>query len=519
VADRDDETQPASAATSALRGSSGGSSGNTSMIFGHLPDRLFMVFSRANRALYAACVLALYRAFYRSPDAIDILKPEWLAEIRDVCAQNPQLVTDMGDDLEDGEEVPTDDDRRASIIYRSLLKNGWLREKRKQLRVSVEMPTAAILLCETLDRIDRNISESIAGVISTISATMDAIKANAGRNAHALREARRSAESFLRRLRAIRSSLDEIDELIMGAKDLNERLTNFIDIFVGKLVIQDFKAVMTSNHPYRRRFEIMSAIAAVRSDPQKVSDAARTIFDAGNAKSIDDAEQGFRGDLSWLHGCFDKIDALFETITDHRSTLEGRLRNTIKYIDRSSPERAAKMVHAAQAALALRNEIQADGEDPDEVEFSLIPLLERHGIWSADMLAQPVEARPEPEARPVSKRKEPPEVALLRQLKRDYERRFEPQIPLIRKWLSERIEPGASMRASQVTITTLTDFLMLDAVRLLAIGGRYGGDSAIAGLPEWTARAAEGLRSDEWATFADFEIARKANGRPQAQKD
>lgn len=476
-----------------------------------------MVFSRANRALYATTVLALYRAFYRSPDAIDIFKPEWLSVIREVCAGNPSLTVDLSEDLEVGEEPPTDDERRAGIIYRALLKNGWLREKRKQLRVSVEMPTAAVHLCEALDYIERNLSESIAGVIGQISATMDAINSNPSRNAHALREARRSGESFLRRLRALRSSLDEIDELIMGAKDLNERLANFIDIFIGKLVIQDFKAVMTSNHPYRRRFEIMSAIATIRSNAGDIQKAAQAIFDAGNAPSVEDAETQVRADLNWLHGCFDKIDALFETITDHRSALEGRLKNTIRYIDRSSPERASRMLHAAKAAWALRAELEEDGANSDALDFSPVPLLERHGIWSERMLAEPSEPRPEPEPRPVRKRAEPPEITLKRRLKRQFERRFDPQIPEIRKWLATHVPAGTQVLVSGLKIETLDDFLMLDTIRTMTAASRNLAENGIPGMPEWIARASSGRRSDEWASFDDFEIGRRT--KPAGAKE
>jgi hypothetical protein len=488
-----------------------------STIFGHLPDRIFMVFSRANRALYAATVLALYRAFYRSPDAIDIFKPEWLSVIREVCAANPSLTADLSEDLEAGEEPPTDDERRAGIIYRALLKSGWLREKRKQLRISVEMPTASVYLCEALDYIDRNLSESIAGVIGSISATMEAVRSDPRRYAHALREARRSGESFLRRLRAIRSSLDEIDELIMGAKDLNERLANFIDIFIGKLVIQDFKAVMTSNHPYRRRYEIVSAIAAIRSNPNDVKDAAQAIFDAGNAPSLDEAENQVRADLNWLHGCFDKIDALFETITDHRTALEGRLKNTIRYIDRSSPERAARMLHAAKAAQALRAEIEGEGLDPDDFAFPLIPLLDKHGIWSEHTLAEPAERRQAPEPRPVRKRVEPPEVKLKRWLKNQYERRFDPQLPEIKKWLAAHVPNGAPVLASNIKIETLDDFLVLDSVRILTAASRHLPENTVPGMPDWQVAARAGERTDEWATFEDFEISRR--GKPAAARE
>jgi hypothetical protein len=379
------------------------------------------------------------------------------------------------------------------------------------------MPTSAILLSETLDRIDRNVTENVAGVVASIAATVYAINSDPARNAHALREARRAAESFLRRLRAIRSSLDEIDEAIMGAKDLNERLANFIDVFIGKLVIQDFKAVMTSNHPYRRRFEIMSNIAELRSKPNDVGAAARAIFAAGMSKSLEEAESQFRADLSWLYGCFGKIDALFETITDHRSTLEGRLRNTIRYIDRSSPERASKMLHAAKAAIALREEMERAGENLEGIDFSPILLLERHGIWSERTLATPSQQRTEPQARPARKVAEPLEISLLRQLKRHYDRRFDPTPRQIVAWLEQRIEPGASRHASEFKIESLDDFLILDALRIRAIGGRHGAEAAIPDLSGWTAKPAAGRRQDEWATFADFTVTRPAPKRRAAE--
>jgi len=489
------------------------------MIFGHLPDSLFMVFSGANRSLYAESILALYRAFYRAPDAVDIFKPEWFAVIRSVIEANPALAARINEDLGPDEEAPKDDDGRAGKIYRQLKQAGWLREKQKHLRTAVDMPTAAIFLCEALDRIDRNVSESIAGVIGSIAAIMAQIQNDSARNAHALGEARRSAESFIRRLRAIRSSLDDIDELIMGARDLNERLTNFIDIFVGQLVIQDFKAVMTSNHPYRRRFEIMSSIADIRASSDAVQAAAKAIFAAGMSASAEEAEIKFRADLTWLHGCFDKIDALFETITDHRSTLEGRLRNTIRYIDRSSPERAANMLNAANAALALRNEMIEDGDDPDDTDFNPIPLLERHGIWSERTLATPTEQRAEPVARPIKRAVEPPEVTLLRRLKRDYERRFEPNDTAVAKWLEERIEAGESCYASTIKIDTLDDFLMLDAIRIMAIGARNGGSPSSIGIPGWSVAAVPGQREDEWAAFANFEISRDAPKRRRGERE
>src|SRR5712671_1351905 len=405
---------------SARRPRSSESRSNAQMsLFRHLPDSAFLVFSRDHKHLYAACLLDLHERFFSGAPAFPT--PQQVVHaIYDIMRANPSLWTendDFGEALPEMISAGRRRIRRADIskssesgdkailiarqLYARLLASGWLEEEEYGLRITVDMPMGPLLVCQRLASLNKDVSQRFGGLIVQIRLNLEAVEKLNPRvtdrklreAALAVREARRQADQFTKSLRAILSDLKGIRQTVMESKTVGGRLEAFFEEFVQRILLKDFESILTVNHPYRFRDEIVDLARRISYTPDTMQVLAEEYMGAGMAASIEDGRLEVEGDLIAIESTFGQIGEMFERIETFRRQLEARVRNTIKYAERSAQGlvgRAADLVHRLDRLLQDGRHAEAS------IEWGIEPLW---APWSEHRQApgrlprQPVEAR------------------------------------------------------------------------------------------------------------------------------
>ncbi|WP_343610732.1 Wadjet anti-phage system protein JetA family protein [Novosphingobium sp.] len=492
------------------------------MLFGQLHPDAFTLFSGSNRFLYERVLVGIYEGFFRSdlhfPGENDVVGRiyEELANHPDLWREDESAVVldelstrrgrrirrkghEAADSQATGEAMA-----RARHIYNRLNATGWLEESHYGLKVTVDMPSGAMRLVEFLCGLREGVSEQIGGIVIQIKNGLEALQRDARDNALGLHKAARDAATFGRYLRSVLSALREIDKQVVDAASVGERLRHYFEDFVERLLLQDYVAITTTSHPYRFRHRILGTIGAIEESLSDVEAIAEAYVEAHLAADAHGARDSVYDDLSKIRRVFDQIEDAFERIQQHRSRLETRLRNTVRYAGRRSGgflQRSAPLLLKLDKLLLQPLEVDGLLEDRPAPICAALLTRPRHRrpIVAGDVLVLP-----------------PPDP--LRELRKRLEKGYLDLLAVkpeqVRAFLEARIAPGAQADARDFTIATVEDFLAFEALRLAVFSGitpaqrqnplsrHLAPDFAFAALP--------GRRIDnDWLTCSDFQVTRK----------
>ncbi len=486
-------------------------------IFGQLHDNIFQLFSGSNRHLYARVIAAVYTEFYSGASFASPLRQDVLYQVHRTLRENA--------DLWAGEEMlkalPPPPRRlgrrrikrhasgagggdvlgqRANHVYARLLDTGWIVEEPYGFNTQVEMPPGAMALAEQLVAIEKGLDQFFAGVVAEIRAAVQAIEQGSERSLLALPKAADTAVAFVRRLRAIHASLRDVKRGLMASGDLEDRIRHFIDEFVDRVVIVDFKAVLTSDHPYHHRHEILRAVESIRTSHQRRAELARKYVQANLAADEHEAWDLVEDHLSSIDGTFASVDDFMIRLNAFRAQLEERLRNTVRYMERADGAVAAEIADLIQRMDAIAERREALGLDPAEVPGALL----RHDRpWAPDLAAQPRRARQEVWPERIQRAKPDPADEMYKHLARRFAKLFAPPSDAdLRRFLEQRVPPSGT-QARWIEIATLEDFLLFDEVRRR----RHLGRALLDG--QFTAVEAPGYHVSDWIECPNFIIRRQ----------
>ena len=494
-------------------------------LFGQLNDDLFLVFSRANRRLFARLVVDLFERFFSDtvtfPTRLDVV-----GHIYDTLRTSPELWTAEDEDFTDlaairtrGRRIrrvrtPRDGGRqdelldRAHRVYAQLIDKGWLEEETYGIRVTVDMPPAAMLLAERLAAIENGLATSFRGVVITIRNALASVLQDAETNAVGLNKAAEVAVRFSRELRAVLSHLRGIEREILEAENLNERLATFFEDFIGRLVLKDFESIYKTNHPYRFKREILDGVAQI-SDEGSTRDQVVDGYVQGELVSDRVAAGALLDhDLTTIRTVFDHIDQTYERINTFRIRLESRLRNTVKYAelgDHRHSQRLSRLVGRLDGVIAgmaaTGTEEWLKGKQPETMVMAPVP------PWSAHLLTEPRAPREPVAAGVVRRQQDDPALAAWRLLLRDYSDLFIIEPRQVRRFLERRIPPHGTGEARWLAIDTIEDFLAFEQLRRFrhAPPGEFAQHFEV--LPCQEAR----WRDDDWLRCENFLIRRKTD--------
>jgi hypothetical protein len=468
-------------------------------LFRYLSDDAFLIFSRKHRYLYEASLLEVHDRFFSS-GAVFPTPQEVVHAIYDVIAQRPQLLLDA-DDLVDGlPEVVSKGRRRlkfagnggetgdralkaAQQVYQGLLRTGWLEEEEYGLKVTTDMPMGALLVVQRLSSLKSDVSQRFGGLVVHIKASLELVERQSlagspekerSSAVHALREARVQAGQFVKTLRAILSDLRRIRKSLMESEDLRQKMDTYFEEFIGELILKDFQAILTFNHPYRFRDQIITTARRISYSADLLSIIADGYIEIGVASDVQQARDEAVSDLLSIETAFDTIGDMFERIAQFRRALETRLRNTVKYAEqgeRGLSSRARGIVERMEVLLAANPERYMEPTVPVAVERVFLP-------WSAGQLAPQRQAKLPIETQPLAKRPYDPIYAFRKRMRAEYLERISPSPERVRQFLVRILAPYHTVEARFIVLQTVDDFLPFNAARRYALTGEIPGPVA-----------------------------------------
>jgi len=458
-------------------------------LFRHLHDDAFLAFSREHKHLYAACLLDLHERFFTGAPAFPT--PQQVVHaIYDVMRANPALWSendDFGEMLPEMISAGRRRIRRADLgklseagdkailiarqLYARLLVWGWLEEEEYGLRITVDMPMGPLLVIQRLASLNKDVSQRFGGLIVQIRLNLEAVEKLNSRvtdrrqreAALAVREARRQADQFTKSLRATLSDLKGIRHTVMESKTVGGRLEAFFEEFVQRLLLKDFESILTVNHPYRFRDEIVDLARRISYTADTMQVLAEEYAAAGMAPSIEEGRLEAEGDLLAIETTFGQIGEMFERIETFRRQLEVRVRNTVKYAERGPQGlvgRSADLVRRLDALLSDGRHAEAT------IEWSLEPL---RSPWSEHHHARGREPRKPVALRPLAERLSDPLYEIRKQLRLQYISRIAPRPDDVRRFLERQVPPSGTQEARFMQLETVDDFLAFDTARRFAI--------------------------------------------------
>jgi hypothetical protein len=498
------------------------------VLFGVLDPEIFTVLSGPNRRLNAKILLKVYVECFRS-DFRFPSQAELVGVIYAGLAEHGELWRD-DDDLAPLDDIAAPKGRRfrrrrrhetsdeatsvamvrARQLYGRLVDTGWLSETRFGLRTTVAMPAGALRLAELLCNLDEGVAEPLGGLIVEVRNALNAVRLNAAESALGLNKAARDATAFARYLRSVLAMLQDVDRQVLNSTTLAERLHHYFDDFVERVLLRDYATILTTSHPYRFRRRILETLQQVEDSPSDLSAIAQAYLDARLTSDIIAAQDLVQDDLDKIRRVFDSIDEAFERIQQHRSRLELRLRNTVRFAGR----RVGVFLERSEALIQRLDRLQAL---PDQ-HATLAP---RGLLWTqqtplaAELMARPRGPRSAVTGGAIVLVSNDPIWELRRDLEQRYLERLTVRPAQVLRFLERRVPPFGQGEAADLSIETIDDFLAFDALRQAA-------NLAIAGVQDdtFTRRLLEHFRfapsslavtQNAWLRCSGFQIRRIAD--------
>jgi hypothetical protein len=458
------------------------------VLFRYLHDDAFLAFSREHKHLYAACLLDLYDRYFDGAPAFPTPQ-EVTHAVYDTMRANPSLWSEADDFGEPLPEVISAGRRRikraasarsetsdkaliiARQIYARLIAWGWLEEEEYGLRVTVDMSMGPLLVIQRLASLNKDVSQRFGGLIVTVRLNLEAVEKLTPQTidrkqrevALALREARNQVDQFTKSLRAILSDLKRIRRTVMESKTVGDRLEAFFQEFVEQLLLRDFESILTVNHPYRFRDEIVDLARRIAHTPTTMQVLSEEYVAASISSSMAEAVLDVEGDLLSIESTFGQIGEMFERIELFRRQLEARVRNTIKYAERGTQG----LVGRAGDLVRRLDRLLGRGRHPNAtVEWSLEPL---RSPWSEFHHAPSREPRKPLVAQPLGDRPTDPLYEIRKQLRLRYIERIAPGPAVVREFLEKQVPAAGTREARFISLATVDDFLAFDAARRFAL--------------------------------------------------
>ncbi len=443
-----------------------------------------MVFSGTNRRLYEEVLFRMYRHFF-SAEVIFPRRQDVEHFIYRVLTDNPTLwhdedemlsFTDLRSDKrrlrrvrkKTGSSKDEATDRamlRARHIYVRLVNTGWLEESHFGMRINVDMPHGAMRLAQFLSDLREDISTNYSGLVVQIRQAVHACKSDPEGQGMGLRQAADSAVRFTRSLRSIFSTLKAIERSMLEAEGLKERLRTLMEDFVGQLFLKDFKELHTSSHPASHQSEIVLNISDIQSLPATIEVIGQTYLRNNVHGHIDDCRDQVQSDLESLSLSFRRIDALFETITQFRLRLEGKLRSTIRYAGINTEGLRQSVRPVIQQLNDILNRCDNLETTPGQVPSLACDVP---NPISADLLATPRTPRKPVGDVEIEIREKDPFVEWLKEMKRRFGNRIDVSPKVAMRFLEKQIPPQYTQEANYIKVETIDDALALIAVRTAA---------------------------------------------------
>jgi hypothetical protein len=462
-------------------------------LFGELPAGLFRLLAGSARWFYAE-LLEFLDADLFSTVATVVTQRETVATIADyIDRKGCDVPLEEEEDTGGVALLATSPEQRAQVHYRRLVDTGWLIEHRDRYRRLVDLDGNARLLLQLLIDIRQGRTRSYGGEVLQVLGMLEQAASNPDERSEAIRNAARSARSFMHHLRSLSGSMRRLEQEIGQQTRIDRLFQRFFDDFVAQHLIEDYKRLHTRSNPFRFRVQIVEQAHAMLDDGPLLDSLAAAYQREGRAPSVEAGHSIVADELRQVIRVFDALDEHIELIEETNRRVERRIRNTVRHMDRIM-DADTEAVAAAMRALGA---VAATGVPANQAPLlaAIVPLDSGH-------LFQNPRRRTPPDRVPI-RRAEPDPAFLAFQAKlREYRARMTVNSTRMRDYLNDAMADLPAIDGTALPLRSLEDFAVFEQLRLLPWleGGAMRQEFAVDLLP--------GRIENEWIACPAFRIRR-----------
>ena len=310
-----------------------------------VPYTLFRILCSPARVRNVAVLERIFSQFFDDFSAAP-RKAEVIQVIREVI--NNPVYSLLADDDENATADSAD-----YLIFNKLRDDGWVIEVRNGRTVEVHMPREAHALLAMLVGLGEELKVDISAEASLIdSGILAAYDAPADKVMN-IASARRQAVQLRRAIDGVLTSLFRIEQDLMQSEDLTDLLKRFMESFVDKLLLQNYRSLKASAYnPMRFQRSIIDTTERFVNDEGQIARAATALADQGLAQDIPTGTAQIRGDLVRIRDVFASLGNKLDLIDRFSHRLERRIATTVRYQETARDVREEALREAIRSSFA-----------------------------------------------------------------------------------------------------------------------------------------------------------------------
>jgi len=472
-------------------------------LFRRLPDDLFRPLSGPNRHVYVDILSRLHKLFFSDSSASIFPSDKTVrTEIEETLIS---LSLREWKHEEDDETLPDNADNTAGHAwraYRRLVRCGWLEEEQEGYATRVVIPSDVGRLLSALLEISSQRTRLYGGIVQSIYNNIRQVKEKPEEQAaaFALVEAARQAHEFFLHLRSLEYGLRDLTKSLKDIHDPKKLLGSFFNDFVEEFLVADYKTLHTQENPFRFRTEIIRIVRELRFSNIATETLPAAYLRLQIVKSRGDALGRVDRDFQVLQQVFEEADNHLARIDTYRSSLERRVAESIRYLDKTQPGMAARLARLT-SRLAGVDESMLCTYPPLHRMARILPLSPK-SPRSPSSIKQP----PAPQRLRIRL----PNPAHAERLKaiREYQKRRQVDPKRIEEYLERNLSSHNEISARDLSIETVADFMAFAHLRRLdrfAQMGKAGQHLA----NSYSVIPGNIFHENQWFRFMDFTVIRK----------
>lgn len=276
-------------------------------------------------------------------------------------AQVLQVIEQVLDDpaykaLPDEEQTDRLTEASEYAVYTRLREDGWIMEVANRKGTAVYMPREAHALLSALITLKEELKVDISAEASLIDSGIIAAYQDPAGKVMNIGSARRQAVQLRRSIDGVLTSLHRIEEDLMRSESLADLLAKFMERFVEKLLLENYRALKASAYnPMRFQRSILTNTERFMNDDAEIARAAVALADQKLAHDVDSARVQILQDLARIRDVFANLGEKLDVIDRFSHKLERRIATTVRYQETARNIREERLRDAIRLAVTRWN--------------------------------------------------------------------------------------------------------------------------------------------------------------------
>jgi len=311
-----------------------------------IPHALFRMLSSSAHVRNVAVLESIFEQFF-DDFAFAPKRAEVLQVIRQVL-DNPDFRT-----IADEDEVNPSPETAEHIVYGRLRDDGWIMEVANRKATEVYMPREAHALLSALITLKEELTIDISAEASLIDSGILAAYQDPAGKVMNIASARRQTVQLRRSIDGVLTSLHRIEEDLMRSDGLADLLTKFMERFVEKLLLANYRALKASAYnPMRFQRSIQTNTERFLNDEGQIARAAMALADQRLVPDVATAQVQIAQDLTRIRDVFANLGEKLNVIDRFSHKLERRIATTVRYQETARNIREERLRDAIRLAFA-----------------------------------------------------------------------------------------------------------------------------------------------------------------------